>query len=168
MTAEEFVEEVGVIYESVGRPRLEGRFAALLLTRSEPLSLSDAARRLGTAKSALSKIANDMVARGDLKREGRYSTREHLYQLVDHSYIRDLRERTSASRRISELASLLAGDPTTTDSAVVQQLQTHAGIHGQTAMALGRILEPEERLHAEELRKHEESNWDAIPPGKDD
>jgi DNA-binding transcriptional regulator GbsR (MarR family) len=164
VTAEEFVEELGRLYAATGRSRLEGRLAALLLTRSEPMSLTQAAKELGTAKSALSKLVNEMLKRGDLVREGRFSTREHLYSLVDHSYIRDLRERAEVSRRIAELSSALARDPTISSTQVVQRLTTHAGIHGQAALVLSQVLAPEERLHRRELQRHEEENWDAIPP----
>ncbi|HWG84507.1 MAG TPA: helix-turn-helix domain-containing protein [Deinococcales bacterium] len=159
----EFLDAMAQQYQRVGRPPLEGRFAGLLLLQPEPISLTEAARALGVSKATLSPLANAMLERGDVKREGRYSTREHLYSLVDDAYIRDLKEHLDASRRIAEAARHMASSPLVQDLTVLKRLNHHAGVHAQAALSLDVVLAPEERLRAADLQAHHDDNWDAIP-----
>lgn len=162
MTVEQFLEEMGQLYKRVGRPTLEGRFVALLLTRDEPITMRAAATALGVTKGALSRLANEMLKRGDIKRMGAYSTREHLYHIVDDAYIHDLRERREASRRVARLASQLAGG-SNLEPAVAARLLHHGSIHAQVTVGLDAVLLPEEERLAADLENHLRS-WDALPP----
>ena len=49
VTPERFTELVGELYTQLGQPQLEGRLVALLLLHAQPVSLGEAARRLGVS-----------------------------------------------------------------------------------------------------------------------
>lgn len=159
----EFVEALGDIYGRLGRPVLEGRFAALLLAYG-PTTLSAAAQRLGVNKVTLSRVANRMLELQDVKRSVAKGTREHLYELVDHAYSRDLSERQRLSGQIAELTQELARASANADDRMLTTLRHHAELHRIVADSLGRIMQPEEKLKAQDIREHYRSNWDAVPP----
>lgn len=154
MTLEDYCEQLGKLYERVGRQPLEGRLVALLLCQPEPFTLSRAARALGVTKMAVSRLANQLIARGDLKRSRLSSTREHAYEIVDDAYIGDLRERLGVSRSIVELSRAFSSELPAHDPRVVARLQHHASIHERVSDALESALEPEEAVQAADLRAH--------------
>ena len=166
MTVPEYVEEMGELFSQLGRQPLEGRLVALLLARPGPTRMGEIAKTLGVTKAALSVLVNQMLERGDLKREGVQSTREHAYELVDHMFIGHLRTFRDVSRQMAEITTEVAADPTVTDPAAIHRLHYAAGVHAQVALELARVLTPEERVQTDDLQKHHEENWNAIPPRK--
>jgi len=160
---EQYIEEMGELFKGLGRQALEGRFVALLLTQARPVSLKEAAEALSVSRGSLSTLANAMIERGDVLRSGNFSTREHLYRLVDRVYVRDLIDRREASRRLSGLASRLAAGAPTLEPEAVSQLTYYAGLHSQAALGLDGVLSGEERLQAAYLKQDLEEDWDALP-----
>ena len=164
MTLNEYIEEMGELFSQLGRQPLEGRLVALLLARPGTLRLGEIAKALGVTKAALSRLVNEMLERGDLKREGIPSTREHAYQLVDDMFIAHLRTFRDVSRQMAELTNEVAADPTVTDPDAIHRLHYAAGVHAQVALEVARALTPEERMQTEDLQRHHEDNWNAILP----
>lgn len=163
VTPERFTELVGELYTQLGQPQLEGRLVALLLLHAQPVSLGEAARRLGVSKVAVSKVSNVMLEHGDLQISKSFSSREHLLALTDHTYIRDLSVRRVASWAISVLCDqLLAGGDVELDAA--QQIREHLEMHARTAEVLGVLLSPVELQQAQAMTSHRSENWDAVPP----
>ena len=163
VTPERFTDLVGELYTQLGQPQLEGRLVALLLLHARPVSLGEAARRLGVSKVAVSKVSNVMLEHGDLQISKSFSSREHLLALTDHTYIRDLSVRRVASWAISVLCDqLLAGGDVELDAA--QQIRGHLEMHARTAEALGVLLSPVELQQAQAMNSHMNENWDAVSP----
>lgn len=163
VTPERFTELVGELYSQLGQPQLEGRLVALLLLEARPISLGDAARRLGVSKVAVSKVSNVMLEHGDLQISKSFSSREHLLALMDHTYIRDLSVRRVASWAISVLCDqVLAGGDV--EQGAVSNIREHLEIHARTAEVLGQLLSPVEQQQARALSTHQRENWDAVPP----
>ena len=163
VTPDRFTELVGELYTQLGQPQLEGRLVALLLLHAQPVSLGEAARRLGVSKVAVSKVSNVMLEHGDLQISKSFSSREHLLALTDHTYIRDLSVRRVTSWAISVLCDqLLAGGDVELGAA--QQIREHLEMHARTAEVLGDLLSPFEQQQAEAMTTHRRENWDAVPP----
>ncbi|HEX2863005.1 MAG TPA: PAS domain-containing protein, partial [Deinococcales bacterium] len=164
VTPERFVAALGEVFGKAGRPPLEGRMAALLLLSDGPVTLAEAARRLGVTKAAVSRIAQDMANRGDLKERRVYSTREHTYELTDSTYLRDLKVRRSQSWYVAMLCrQLLEDDLDLTDEAG-ENLRSQAVLHARVALAIGNLLEPFERRQERDLLHHLQHDWDAVQP----
>ncbi|MGY2895718.1 PAS domain S-box protein [Deinococcus sp. UYEF24] len=163
VTPERFTELVGELYSQLGQPQLEGRLVALLLLEAQPISLGDAAQRLGVSKVAVSKVSNVMLEHGDLQISKSFSSREHLLALTDHTYIRDLSVRRVASWAISVLCDqVLAGGDV--EQGAVSNIREHLEMHARTAEVLGQLLSPVEQQQARALSTHQRDNWDAVSP----
>ena len=164
MNESEYRTAMGAVFARLGRRTLEGQFVALMLTRSAPVRLAEAAALLGVTKTALRDLALEMLRRGDLKRHAVFSSREHAYNLVDHAYIAPLRDMRDASREIAEACAGLSAHASVTDPKIVLRLQYMAGLYAQTGLATAQTLSAEEKLQAAELASHREGDWDALPP----
>lgn len=163
VTPERFTELVGELYTQLGQPQLEGRLVALLLLEAQPVSLGDAARRLGVSKVAVSKVSNVMLEHGDIQISKSFSSREHLLALTDHTYIRDLSVRRVASWAISILCDqVLAGGDV--DQGADRKIREHLEMHARTSEVLGQLLSPVEQQQARALSTHQQENWDAVSP----
>lgn len=163
VTPARFLTLMGELHEQLGFPSLEGRLIALLLLRTEPVSLGEAANALGVSKVAVSKVSAVMQGRGDLQVIKSFSSREHLLALTDHNYVRDLSVRRVGSWAISILCeSLLATNHL--DAAIAQQIRTHLETHTRVAVALERVLSPIEQRQTQVLATHLRENWDAVAP----
>ncbi|MDX2005319.1 MAG: hypothetical protein SFU83_08590 [Meiothermus sp.] len=162
MTQREFINRVGSLYTRVGRPPLEGRFVALLLLAEGPVAVARAAEQLGVTRQALQRLAVEMLERGDLKREGEFSTKRHLYSLADHAYSRDLRAHLDAITEVSELAEEMLGRARAGGDAALH-LRAHAELTRRAAESLRGLVESHERAREADLEAHLERNWDAVP-----
>ena len=164
VTNQSFTEQLGGLYARVGRPPLEGRFVALLLLTVDEISLGDAAAVLGVTKNALLKTATPMLERGDVKRSREPSTRKHLYSLSDHAYTRDLREQADLSHSVTAMVKQFLAARAKLHPEAKRRLRNHGLVSGRAAEALERVLQPEERAQENDIEKHLEQDWDALPP----
>jgi predicted transcriptional regulator len=164
MTDKTFVRVLGEHYASVGRPELEGQFVALLLLTETTVSLADAAQRLSVTRQALHRLALSMLECGDVKREEEISSKRHLYSLADHAYSRDLRTHIDASTAIAAACqTMLKALKPPKASERARRLRTHAKLNRRATRALSGLVSAEEATQAEDLKRHLERNWDAVP-----
>ncbi|HWG84508.1 MAG TPA: hypothetical protein VNT60_03405, partial [Deinococcales bacterium] len=143
MELAEFTLAMGELYRAIGRSSLEGRFVALLLASEDAVSLKSAAATLGVSKATVSSLANTMLERGDLKRTGDYSSREHRYRLVNHAHVSTLRDLATAARRIGELTRRYAREAATPQHAT--RLEKHLRLYLTAAGTLDEAVAPYER-----------------------
>src|SRR5262245_12635735 len=87
-----FVEQIAVILEAEGLPRVCGRLFALLIVSSEPVSLDDLADLLGVSKASVSINARTMEERGKIERVGRPGDRRDYYQIADDMVEKSMEE----------------------------------------------------------------------------
>lgn len=160
-----FIDEVSDAYEKVGRPILEGRLVALLLTVAEPQTLGELATALEVSKSALLKVVRPMVERGDLKRWREPKTRQHSIALTGPAYIHDLRVHLVNSRRVLDAVRSLLAQPDL-DEPIREQLSRHAEIVEEAACCLEAVVHAVEEQQIQDLQRHLEQEWDALPPRK--
>lgn len=160
-----FIDEVSDAYEQVGRPILEGRLIALLLTVSEPQTLGELAAALEVSKSALLKVVRPMVERGDLKRWREPKTRQHSVALTNPAYIHDLRVHLVNSRRVLRAVRSLLAQPDL-NGHVRERLSQHAEVVEVATRCLEVVVRAVEERQNQDLERHLEQDWDALPPRK--
>ncbi|PZA05862.1 MULTISPECIES: hypothetical protein [unclassified Meiothermus] len=165
MEINQFINEVSDAYEQVGRPILEGRLVALLLTVAEPQTLGELATALEVSKSALLKVVRPMVERGDLKRWREPKTRQHSIALAGPAYIHDLRLHLISGRRVLGAVRALLAQPDL-DKPVRERLFQHAQVVEAATSALEKIVHTVEEQQIQDLQRHLEQDWDALPPRK--
>lgn len=105
----EFIEQIGVLTQADGSPRIAGRIFGLAIVENQPLSLQEIAERLQVSKASVSTNARRLAQSGLLRRTTRAGSREDLYQLPRDPYrellrtmTRNLREKAAAVAEIEE------------------------------------------------------------------
>lgn len=77
-----FVEQMGLISQSEGGPRIAGRIFGLLLIEARPFSLQEMADRLAVSKASASTNARLLADRGLLRQSAQPGARQDYYELV--------------------------------------------------------------------------------------
>lgn len=161
-----FATRVAETLGNLSRPALEGRVVGLLLAGTTPVRLTEISAGLDVSKAALSRLLNEMLERGDLKRTYLSVTREHSYELADHAYLRDLVDRAAASVELARQARRLAADRALADPSVRLRLESFARLHDQVALAVRRLLRPHVEDVIADLQMHSAGNSDSLGPGE--
>jgi DNA-binding transcriptional regulator GbsR (MarR family) len=98
----QFVEEIAVLLEADGLPRVAGRLFGLLLVSAESRSLDDLAAQLRVSKASISVNARLLEQRGVVQRVGREADRRDYYCIADDILERTLEQRIGRWRRFHE------------------------------------------------------------------
>src|SRR6185295_3200442 len=93
-----FVEQIAVILEAEGLPRL----FALLIVSPEPMSLDDIAEVLGVSKASVSINARTMEERGKIERVSLAGDRRDYYQIFDDIVEKSMEDRIAKVRRLQQ------------------------------------------------------------------
>lgn len=78
----EYVERIGLIWESQGLPRIAGRVVGYLTLQSEPVSLDDLASALGVSKASVSSDARYLARLGYINLTTRRGDRRDYYVIA--------------------------------------------------------------------------------------
>jgi DNA-binding transcriptional ArsR family regulator len=98
-----FIEQMGIMTEDEGFPRIAGRiFGYLLLERSER-SLDEMAEELGVSRASVSTDARRLTQMGLLERRSRPGDRRDYYMMAPSGVRRMLESRIQVIRRFHEL-----------------------------------------------------------------
>jgi DNA-binding transcriptional regulator GbsR (MarR family) len=101
-----FIEEIAVLLEADGLPRVAGRMFGILLVSEEPRSLEELASCLGASKASISVNARLLEQRGVLERVGKQGDRRDYYRIADDILERSLEQRLAKIRRFQEALSV--------------------------------------------------------------
>jgi DNA-binding MarR family transcriptional regulator len=94
-----FVEQMGLLWENEGFPRIAGRIFGLLVANPEPFSLDEMASALAVSKASISTDARRLEQIGLLLRIARPGDRRDYYALAADAPARMLALRLDAVRR---------------------------------------------------------------------
>ena len=97
-----FIERTGLILETDGLPRSDGRLFGMLLLSPDPLSLDDLAGRLQVSKASVSTNARLLEQRGVAERVSRPGDRRDYYQMAPDLFRRSMEQRLARWRAFSE------------------------------------------------------------------
>lgn len=100
--AEQFVEGMGLFFESDGAPRIAGRLYGYLLLHDEPQSLDALAEALRVSKASISTNARLLEERGLLERVSRPGDRRDYY-IAAPDQTRTIELRLEGVRRMGAL-----------------------------------------------------------------
>ncbi|HYF38125.1 MAG TPA: MarR family transcriptional regulator [Gemmatimonadales bacterium] len=99
---EQFIENMGLVLESDGLPRIAGRIFGLLLVSEEPRSLDDLAAELGVSKASVSTNARLLEHRGVLEQVSRPADRRDYYQVPHDLFSHTMAQRLARWQRFHE------------------------------------------------------------------
>lgn len=95
----DFIESMGVLWESEGLPRIAGRIFGYLVVQPEPCSLDDLAVGLGVSKASISTDARRLEQLGLVSRVSRPGDRRDYYILDPEAPASGLEIRLRTLRR---------------------------------------------------------------------
>lgn len=81
-----FVEEMGLISQESGGPRIAGRIFGLLLAEGRAFSLHQISERLGVSRASVSTNGRMLARRGILKLTTQAGDRQDYYELANRPY----------------------------------------------------------------------------------
>jgi DNA-binding transcriptional regulator GbsR (MarR family) len=87
-----FIEEMGLIAQHDGGPRIAGRIMGLLVAEGRELSLNQISERLCVSRASVSTNARQLAARGLLRLTTHTGDRQDYYELSSASYVQMLQE----------------------------------------------------------------------------
>lgn len=102
--AENFIEQMGLITQADGGPRIAGRIMGLLIVEGRPFSLAEMADRLKISKASASTNARMMAKSGVIRQIGRAGDRQDYYEVGPNPYARLME---TVTNRMQEVASLV-------------------------------------------------------------
>ena len=86
--SENFVSQMGLVFEAENMPRIAGHIFALLVIDGGPLSLHDMSERLEISRASASTNARLLENMGALERTARKGDRQAFYRLGENPYAR--------------------------------------------------------------------------------
>ncbi len=84
--SKEFIEQMGIIAQRSGSPRISGRISGLLIVLGEPVTLQDIADTLQVSKASASTNARLLRDRGMVRLTSIPGKRQDYYELVPNPY----------------------------------------------------------------------------------
>lgn len=78
--AVEFIEQLSLIAETDGLPRIAGRIVGFLFIRQEPVSFDEIAERLQVSRGSVSTNTRLLESRGVIRRVSRIGERKDLFE----------------------------------------------------------------------------------------
>lgn len=97
-----FVEQLAVLLEADGLPRVAGRIFGRLLVSAEARSLDELADDLDVSKASISINVRFLEEKGSVERMGRQGDRRDYYRIADDILERSLEQRIARWRRFHE------------------------------------------------------------------
>ena len=97
-----FVEQIAVLLEADGLPRVAGRIFGLLLVSAEPRSLDEIAAHVGVSKASISINVRLLEEKGSVERVSLQADRRDYYRIADDILERSLEQRIARWRRFHE------------------------------------------------------------------
>jgi DNA-binding transcriptional regulator GbsR (MarR family) len=89
---ERFIEEMGLISQQHGTPRIAGRIVGLLMIEGRELSLQQISERLGVSRASVSTNARQLARSGTLRLTTHAGNRQDYYELTGGPYFEMLDE----------------------------------------------------------------------------
>ena len=135
----EFVESVGVLWESDGLPRIAGRIFGYLIVQPEACSLDDLAAGLGVSKASISTDARRLEQLGLITRVSRPGDRRDYYTIDAAAPATGLEIRLRSLRRFDRSLEDV-GDRDRLDTVVRQRLERFEYAHQRIVAVLETVL----------------------------
>jgi len=106
MSAERFVEEIGLVFDSMHLPRMAGRvLGAVLLGPADGSTAADLASTLGASKGSISNMTQLLIHYRFVERTVRSGERRDRFVIKSGAWARMLLWRLELLQRLQELAS---------------------------------------------------------------
>jgi DNA-binding transcriptional regulator GbsR (MarR family) len=100
-----FVEQLGLIYQGEGLPRIAGRIIGLMIVNARAFSFDELAKELKISRGSVSTNTRLLEGFGVLDRISRPGERQDYFQLSKRPYSQMLERQLEKTRRVEALVS---------------------------------------------------------------
>jgi DNA-binding transcriptional regulator GbsR (MarR family) len=149
---ERFIEQMGMLGEEEGLPRIAGRIFGFLLLQSEPCSLDDLADVLGVSKASVSTDTRRLEGLGYLERKTMPGDRRDYYSISPDVFAHSLRLRLDRMRKFHELIEQ-AGRLPNKDADVRNRLEQLEAAYQVAVASVVEVLETWEQSRVAETSR---------------
>jgi len=136
----QFVEQIAVLLEADGMPRVAGRLFGLLLVSPDARSLDELAAQIGVSKASISVNARLLEERGVVERISRQADRRDYYRIADDILERSMEQRIARWRRFHDAIAGACDSCGTADTVVRSRLGDMAEAYEHLLDAYSRAL----------------------------
>lgn len=100
-----FVEDMGIVMEADGRPRIAGLILGWLLICEPPYqSFNDLVEALGVSKGSVSSMTRQLIEAGMIERYAVRGDRQTHYRIAPDAWVRVLQRQARALQQVAETA----------------------------------------------------------------
>jgi DNA-binding transcriptional regulator GbsR (MarR family) len=103
--AVEFIEQLALIAEAEGLPRIAGRIVGLLVIRQEPVSFDEIVGQLKVSRGSVSTNTRLLESRGVVRRVSRLGERKDLFEAGPDFFERMLEQQLQRQRAAQRIAA---------------------------------------------------------------
>lgn len=135
-----FIEQMGIMFEEDGQPRISGRVFALLVVEDGAISLSEIARRLKVSRASVSTNARLLLRVGIIERVGVPGDRQDHYRLTQEPYDRLLSGMEGRIQRSSTFFSEAAASFPPERATACARLISLASLYREAGDALASMI----------------------------
>ncbi len=133
---ERFIEDMGLIYQESGGPRIAGRIFALLLVRGKAMSLQDISQELDVSRASVSTNARQLAQRGVLRLTSHAGDRQDYYEITPFPYFDMLGDISQQFRRQGKMVRTSADAIASEDEAVAARVADLSQFYEKSAEIL--------------------------------
>ncbi|MCM2314204.1 MAG: transcriptional regulator [Thermoanaerobaculia bacterium] len=101
--AVEFIEQLALVAEAEGLPRIAGRIAGLLVIAQEPMSFDDLVAQLQVSRGSVSTNTRILESRGVIRRVSRLGERRDLFEVPPDFPERFLEKQVERQRAVQRI-----------------------------------------------------------------
>ena len=131
-----FIEEMGLVLQDSGAPRIAGRIFGLLLAEGREMSLSQISERLGVSRASVSTNTRLLAKGGVLKLTTRAGDRQDYYQMVQSPYTDMIGDVATRFRRYAATMQACAAALRAEDQDAAKRIDHLTGFYSQSAEIL--------------------------------
>lgn len=133
-----FIEEMGLIFQSGGAPRIAGRVFGLLIIEGRELTLHEISDLLMISRASASTNARLLAKRGILRLTARAGDRQDYYALAAHPYFHFLDDVAEQMERNAATINACAGEIDALSADVGSRVRALANFYQLSANFLGK------------------------------
>lgn len=135
-SVDRFIEEMGLMFQESGDPRISGRIFGLLLIEGRELSLHQISDRLAVSRASVSTNARMLVKRGMIRRTAHSGDRQDFYEIGGFPSVEMLGELVERMLRQAKTIQSFVAPIRLENAAASGRVEELSRVFGQSAKLL--------------------------------
>lgn len=132
-----FIEQMGLIAQQDGGPRIAGRIIGLLIAEGQELSLNQISERLNCSRASVSTNARQLAARGLVRLTTHSGDRQDYYELSQASYVTILQEMALRMQKYASITEACAMEIDSESEGAARRVNELSAFYRDSSQFLG-------------------------------